>query len=99
MRLMFIYWPFEDQGSGLVIQGYSAAAEALGHQVVVYGRENPKIPLNNSLVFESPTPATLFSGGTTAWGGANHPTPPRMGAKGRGGRGVSPVAPVSTNDG
>ena len=46
MRLMFVYWPFEDQGSGLVIQGYSEAARALGHEVVVYGRSNPKIPLN-----------------------------------------------------
>ena len=48
MRLMFVYWPFEDQGSGLVIQGYSEAARALGHEVVVYGRPNPKIPLDYS---------------------------------------------------
>src|SRR5262245_41997161 len=49
MRLMFIYWAFEDQGSGLLIQGYTDAARALGHEVVVYGRPNPKIPLNYSL--------------------------------------------------
>jgi hypothetical protein len=49
MRLMFVYYPFEDQGSGLVIQGYSDAASALGHEVVVYGRENPSIPLTWSL--------------------------------------------------
>jgi hypothetical protein len=49
MRLMFVYWAFEDQGSGLVIQGYCEAAKALGHQVAVYGRPNPKIPLNYSL--------------------------------------------------
>lgn len=49
MRLMFVYWAFEDQGSGLVIQGYCAAAKALGHQVAIYGRPNPKIPLNYSL--------------------------------------------------
>ena len=53
MRLMFVYWPFEDQGSGLVIQGYSEAARALGHEVVVYGRSNPKIPLNYSLDIDS----------------------------------------------
>jgi hypothetical protein len=49
MRLMFVYWAFEDQGSGLLIQGYSRAARALGHEVAVYGRPNPKIPLNYSL--------------------------------------------------
>src|SRR5258708_17653862 len=49
MRLMFVYWAFEDQGSGLVIQGYCEAAKALGHEVAIYGRPNPKIPLNYSL--------------------------------------------------
>src|SRR5262249_43881547 len=54
MRLVFVYWAFEDQGSGLVIQGYSDAARALGHEVAVYGRwrfgqGNPNIPLNYSL--------------------------------------------------
>jgi hypothetical protein len=53
MRLMFVYWAFEDQGSGLLIQGYTRAACALGHEVVVYGRPNPKIPLNYSLDVES----------------------------------------------
>jgi hypothetical protein len=48
MRIMFVYWPFENQGSGLVIQGYSEAARALGHEVVVYGRPNAKIPLDYS---------------------------------------------------
>ncbi len=49
MQLMFLYWAFEDQGSGLLIQGYTEAARRLGHEVVVYGRPNPKIPLNYSL--------------------------------------------------
>src|SRR5215831_2355105 len=53
MRLMFVYWAFEDQGSGLVIQGYSEAAPGLGHEVAVYGRPHPKIPLNYSLDLES----------------------------------------------
>jgi hypothetical protein len=58
MKLMFVYWAFEDQGSGLVIQGYTEAARALGHEVAVYGRwipgkVNPKIPLNYSLDIES----------------------------------------------
>ncbi len=46
MKLIFIYWAYEDQGSGLVIQGYSDAARSLGHEVAVYGRANPSIPLN-----------------------------------------------------
>jgi hypothetical protein len=46
---MFVYWAFEDQGSGLLIQGYTKAANKLGHEVVVYGKPNPKIPLNYSL--------------------------------------------------
>jgi hypothetical protein len=49
MRLMFVYWAYEDQGSGLVIQGYTEAAHALGHEVAVYGIPYPKIPLNYSL--------------------------------------------------
>jgi glycosyltransferase involved in cell wall biosynthesis len=49
MRLLFVCWPFEDQGSGLVIQGYSKAAEALGHEVTVYGVPYDKIPLSYSL--------------------------------------------------
>ena len=72
MRLMFIYWPFEDQGSGLVIQGYSAAAEALGHQVVVYGRENPKIPLDYSLDIESADAVIFIFEWTTDLWRADH---------------------------
>ena len=48
MKLLFVYWPFEDQGSGLVIQGYTEAARALGHEVAVYGLPYDKIPLNYS---------------------------------------------------
>jgi hypothetical protein len=53
MRLMFVYWAFKDQGSGLVIQGYCEAAKTLGHEVAVYGRPNPNIPLNYSLDIET----------------------------------------------
>src|SRR5262245_43176748 len=49
MRLMFVYWAFKDKGSCLLIQGYCEAAKALGHDVAVYGRPNPDIPLNYSL--------------------------------------------------
>ena len=54
MKLMFVYWAFEDQGSGLVIQGYVEAARALGHEVVVGGpARNPQIPLPYSLNLQS----------------------------------------------
>jgi len=59
MRLMFVCWPFEDQGSGLVIQGYTSAAKILGHEVTVYGRGNHRIRLNYSLDIES-TDAIIF---------------------------------------
>lgn len=49
MKLMFVYWAWADQGSGNVIQGYTRAAKVLGHEVVVYGPPNDKIPLNYSL--------------------------------------------------
>lgn len=49
MRLLFVCWPFEDQGSSLVIQGYSEAARELGHEVAVYGVPYAKIPLDYSL--------------------------------------------------
>jgi hypothetical protein len=49
MRLMFVYYAFRNQGSGLVIKGYADAATRLGHEVVVYGRPHPGIPLNWSL--------------------------------------------------
>jgi hypothetical protein len=49
MKLMFVYYAFENQGSGLVIQGYTEAARALGHEVAVYGPSNPNIPLHYSL--------------------------------------------------
>jgi hypothetical protein len=53
MRIMFVYWAFEDQGSGLLINGYTHAAKEMGHEVVVYGRPIPNIPLNYSMDVES----------------------------------------------
>jgi len=53
MRLVFICWPFEDQGSGNIIQGYTEAAKAFGHDVTVYACPYDKIPLNYSLAVSS----------------------------------------------
>src|SRR5215813_8702794 len=53
MRIMLVYWAFEDQGSGLLINGYTRAAKEMGHEVVVYGRPIPNIPLSYSMDVES----------------------------------------------
>src|SRR5260370_403766 len=53
MRIMFVYWAFEDQGSGLLINGYTRTAKEMGHEVVIYGRPIPNIPLNYSMDVES----------------------------------------------
>jgi len=53
MRIMFVYWAFQDQGSGLLINGYTRAAQEMNHEVVVYGRPIPNIPLNYSLDVDS----------------------------------------------
>jgi hypothetical protein len=53
MRLLFVYWAFENQGSGLLIQAYAAAARKMGHEVLVYGRPEPSIPLAYTLDVES----------------------------------------------
>jgi hypothetical protein len=37
MKLVFVYWGFENAGSMLDLKGYARAAEATGHQVTVYG--------------------------------------------------------------
>jgi len=53
MKILFVYWAFEDQGSGLLIQGYTKAARELGHEIMVYGRPVPNIPLNYSVDTDS----------------------------------------------
>jgi hypothetical protein len=49
MRLVFVYYAYENQGSELDLQGYTRAAREMGHEVTVYGVPNPKIPLNYSM--------------------------------------------------
>jgi glycosyltransferase involved in cell wall biosynthesis len=48
MKLVFVYWAYENAGSMLDLSGYTRAARALGHEVTVYGAPNPKIALNYS---------------------------------------------------
>ena len=37
MKLVFVYWGFENAGSMLDLRGYTRAARAMGHDVTVYG--------------------------------------------------------------
>lgn len=53
MRLMFVYYSFGDAGSAQDIHHYVGAGKELGHEVLVYGRPNPKSPFHFSLDVES----------------------------------------------
>jgi hypothetical protein len=53
MRLMFVYYAFAEQGSGLVLQAYSEAARAMGHEVCIFGRNKLNLPLNYTLDAEA----------------------------------------------
>ena len=48
MKLVFVYWGYENAGSMLDLRGYARAAEAMGHQVTVYGPANAVLALNYS---------------------------------------------------
>lgn len=37
MKIAFVYWGYENAGSMLDLRGYTRAAKAMGHEVIVYG--------------------------------------------------------------
>jgi glycosyltransferase involved in cell wall biosynthesis len=49
MKLVFVYYAYENQGSSLDLQGYARAAREMGHEAIVYGVPNPRIPLSYSI--------------------------------------------------
>lgn len=49
MKLVFVYYAYENQGSSLDLQAYARAAREMGHETTVYGWPTPKIPLNYSI--------------------------------------------------
>lgn len=53
MRLMFVHWVVEDRGSAQDIYTYARVAEALGHEVALYGPPKAKSTFNYSLDMES----------------------------------------------
>jgi glycosyltransferase involved in cell wall biosynthesis len=53
MRLMFVHWVVEDRGSPQDIFNYTRAAQAMGHEVALYGRSNRSSPFAYSRDLES----------------------------------------------
>src|SRR5215216_5574051 len=53
MRLVFVYYAYNDAGSAQDIDNYAQAAEALGHEVAVYGLPDPESRLRYSLDVDS----------------------------------------------
>jgi len=48
MKLVFVYWGYENAGSMLDLRGYARVAPAMGHEVTVYGPPNPAFALDYS---------------------------------------------------
>ncbi len=48
MKLVFVYWGYENAGSMLDLRGYARAARGLGHEVTVYGPPNDYFKLDYS---------------------------------------------------
>lgn len=48
MRIVFVYWGYENAGSMLDLCGYARVAETMGHEVAIYGPPGPKFGLDYS---------------------------------------------------
>lgn len=48
MKVVFVYWGFENAGSMLDLRGYARVARDLGHEVTIYGPPNSKFALDYS---------------------------------------------------
>ena len=48
MKLLFVYWGYENAGSMLDLRGYARVAQAMGHEVILYGPPNPAFALEYS---------------------------------------------------
>jgi glycosyltransferase involved in cell wall biosynthesis len=48
MKLLFVYWGYENAGSMLDLRGYARVARDMGHEVVLYGPPNPAFALDYS---------------------------------------------------
>lgn len=52
MKIVFVYWGYENAGSMLDLRGYTRAAEAMGHEVTIYGPPNAAFALEYSKELE-----------------------------------------------
>jgi glycosyltransferase involved in cell wall biosynthesis len=48
MKIVFVYWGYENAGSMLDLRGYARVAKEMGHEVKVYGPPNPVFGLDYS---------------------------------------------------
>ena len=48
MKIVFVYWGYENAGSMLDLRGYARAAKAMGHEVTIYGPPNAAFALDYS---------------------------------------------------
>ena len=49
MKLVFVYWGYENAGSMLDLRGYVRAARGMGHEVMIYGPPHPTFALDFSM--------------------------------------------------
>ncbi|MBK8009381.1 MAG: glycosyltransferase family 1 protein [Rhizobiales bacterium] len=52
MKIVFVYWGYENAGSMLDLRGYARAAKSLGHEVTIYGPANAAFQLEYSQELE-----------------------------------------------
>lgn len=52
MKIVFVYWGYENAGSMLDLRGYARAAKAMGHEVTLYGPSSVTLALDYSQELE-----------------------------------------------
>jgi glycosyltransferase involved in cell wall biosynthesis len=66
MKLVFVYWGYDNAGSMLDLRGYARVAYAMGHEVTVYGPPNPAFALDYSQYLTDADAAIFVFEWTTA---------------------------------
>ena len=66
MKLVVVYWGYENAGSMLDLRGYARAARSMGHEVSIYGPPNPAFALDYSKHLEGADAVIFILEWTTA---------------------------------
>ncbi len=66
MKIVFVYWGYENAGSMLDLRGYARAAKAMGHEVTIYGPTNAAFQLEYSQELEGADAVVFVFEWTTA---------------------------------